>query len=139
MTNDFQGLFIVRDGREGDKNFVLATFLRGLYYGESFFSQVPKDIFFDRYKHVAQALVNDPNTILRVACLPEDEDVILGYSLQSRDSKTLYWVFTKAAWRRRGVAKSLTQYSNIEYVAHLTRLGESLLCKIGNAKLNPFF
>ena len=136
--SDFSGLFKIRNGREGDKNFVLATFLRGLYYGESFFSQVPKDVFMERYKRVAQALVNDDNVTIKIACLPEDEDVILGYSLHSRDGKTLYWCFVKAAWRRRGVAKALVP-PNPNYVAHLTRLGQSLLYKLPNVEFNPFF
>jgi hypothetical protein len=135
---DFKGLYNVRLGKEEDKNFVLATFLRGLYYGESFFSQVPKDIFMDRYKRVAQALVNDKNTTLRVACLPEDPDVILGYCLMSADEATVYWAFTKTAWRKRGIAKSLVP-ANPKYVAHLTKLGQSLLYKFPGIAFNPFF
>ena len=136
--NDFSGLYEVRQGKEEDKAFILATFLRGLYYGESFFSQVPKDIFMSRYKLVAQALVNDKNTVIKVACLPEDRDVILGYTVLSRDLKTLYYTFTKTAWRQRGIAKSMVP-KDIEYVAHLTKLGQSLMPKFPNAKFNPFF
>lgn len=138
MSSDFEGLFDIRNGNEKDKNFILATFLRGLYYGESFFSQVPKDIFMDKYKHVARALVDAPGVTIKIACLPEDQDVILGYSIVSNDSKTVYWCFVKKAWRERGIAKSLLP-KEPEYVAHLTALGESLLCKISNPKLNPFF
>src|ERR1700686_3327393 len=115
---DFNGLYDIRKGKDEDKNFILATFLRGLYYGDSFFSQVPKDIFMDRYKRVANALVNDTNTDIFVACLPEDPDVILGYSLISKDGKTLYWTFVKAAWRKNGIGKSLIS-QDIKYVAHL--------------------
>lgn len=136
--SDFSGLYNLRVGKESDKNFVLATFLRGLYYGESFFSRVPKAVFFDRYKLVAQALVEDANTILRVACLPEDPDVILGYSLCSNNGETLYWVFVKTTWRKHGIARSLMP-SHIKYVAHLTRLGDSLLYKLPGAEFNPFF
>lgn len=136
--NDFQGLYDIRSGKESDKNLILATFLRGLYYGESFFSQIPKDIFMSCYKRVAQALVNDKSTVIKIACLREDPDVILGYSLLSSDEKTVYWVFVKTVWRRRGIAKSLVP-ANPSYIAHITKLGESLLYKINNPKLNPFF
>jgi hypothetical protein len=135
---NFQGMYDIRLGKDEDKNLILATFLRGLYYGESFFSQIPKDIFMSCYKRVAQALVNDKNTVIKIACLKEDPDVILGYSLLSSDEKTVYWCFVKAAWRRKGIAKTLVP-ANPTYVAHITKLGESLLYKINNPKLNPFF
>jgi hypothetical protein len=136
--SDFSGLYNIREAKDSDKNLVLATFLKGLYYGESFFSRVPKDIFMAAYKRVAQALVNDPNTKILVACLPEDEDTVMGYSMMSRDEKTVYFCFTKAAWRKRGIAKSLTP-KNPQYVAHLTKLGDSLMHKLPNTKFNPFF
>ncbi len=138
MTNDFIGLFNTRLAKDTDKNFVLATFLRGLYYGESLFSEMPKDLFMNKYKHVVQALINDPNTEVVVACLPEDSDVILGYSIVSKNKETLYWVFVKAAWRRKGVAKSLIA-QNPKYIAHLTKLGSELRYKLPNAKFNPLF
>lgn len=138
MTNDFVGLFEVRECMENDKNFILATFLRGLYYGESFFSDVPKNLFMERYKRVAQALVNDPNTTIRVACLPEDKDVILGYSICSGDS--VNFCFVKAAWRQKGIAKSLVPTNPVYVVPqHLTKIGKELLTKINNPKYNPFF
>lgn len=135
---NFEGLYNIRSGNDNDKNFILATFLRGLYYGESFFSKIPKDIFMNRYKLVAQALVNDKSTVIKVACLPEDPDVILGYTMLSADQKTIYWVFVKTAWRKRGIAKTLVP-TNPDYVAHLTKLGQSLLYKLPNVQLNPFF
>lgn len=117
---------------------ILSTFLKGLYYGDSFFSQVPKPIFMDRYKLVARALVNDKNTAIRVACLPDDPDVILGYGLFSRDESTVFYVFTKTPWRMRGIARSLLPKSP-KYVAHLTKLGQNLLYKLPNVEFNPFF
>jgi hypothetical protein len=136
--NDFSGMYNIREAKDSDKNLVLATFLKGLYYGESFFSRVPKDIFMSCYSRVAQALVNNENTKILVACLPEDPDVVLGYSMTSRDDKTVYFCFTKAAWRKRGIAKSLLP-KDPKYVAHLTKVGDSLMYKFPNAKFNPFF
>jgi hypothetical protein len=139
MSEDFSGLYDIRPGRDSDKNFILATFLRGLYYGESFFSRMPKDLFMNKYKLVANALVNDKNVLIKVACLPEDPDVVLGYSVLSADQQTVFWVFVKSAWRKRGIAKSLLPQEP-KYVAHLTKLGDSLLCKFKTEpKLNPFF
>ncbi len=134
----FQGLYNIRIAKDTDHSFVISTMLKGLYYGESFFSKVPKNIFFNRYKMVVEALVKGGNANIRVACLPEDPDVIIAYSICSHDNNTVFYVFTKSAWRKRGIAKSLVPSKPL-YVAHLTKVGESLLDKINNPKFNPFF
>lgn len=137
MSN-FTGLYDVRDYKESDKNFILATFLKGLYYGDSWFSQIPKNIFMDNYKNVARLLVSNPKVIIKVACLKEDPDVILGYSILSTDFNTVYWVFVKSAWRKQGIARSLLPLYPTT-VAHLTSLGKTLMSKFPGAHFNPFF
>jgi hypothetical protein len=145
--SDFNGLYNIRIGKDSDKNLILSTFLKGLYYGSidsdtpsntMMFGMVPKQIFFDRYKRVAQALVNDPNMTIRVACLPEDEDVVIGYSIVNSSEDTLFWVFVKSAWRKRGIARNLVK-NKPKYVAHLNLLGKTLMNKLTDTEFNPFF
>lgn len=136
----FEGLYNIRDANKNDHNFILATFLRGVYHGDTFFSSVPKDLFMSRYKLVAQALVGDENTKIKVACLPEDPDVVLGYSILSNDYSTINFVFVKNAWRRKGIGRSLVPL-NPAYVVpqHVTSIGKSLMHKLNHVKNNPFF
>jgi hypothetical protein len=133
----FQGLYEIRDGKLSDHNFILSTFLRGLYYGETWFSEIPKDIFMDNYKVIANALINSPKVVIKVACLPEDLDTIIGYSILSSDYQTVHFVYIKKIWRERGVAKTLLP-SHLTYVSHLTALGKLLLSKLKPAVFNPF-
>lgn len=133
--SSFAGLYDVRDMRPGDKNFILATFLRGLYYGDSWFSLIPKDIFMENYKKVAEALVANQN--VKVACLKDDPDTIIGYSILSHDYQTLHWVQVKSAWRKHGVARALTP-AHPTQVSHLTKLGLQLMSKLENCVFNPF-
>lgn len=133
--SEFAGLYDIRDMKEGDKNFVLATLLRGLYYGDSWFSQIPKDIFMSNYKLVAQALVGKAN--IKIACLKEDEDTIIGYSILSHDFLTIHFVYVKEKWRKHGIAKSLLPKYPTS-VTHLTELGKTLLPKFKDAVFNPF-
>ena len=128
-------LYIVRPGKPEDINFILATFLRGLYYGESYFSLIPKAIFMSNYKVVAIALLTRHQ--VRVACLPDDQDVILGYSIVSHDHKILHWVQVKQVFRKKGIARSLVP-KEVKQVSHLTKLGVALLPKIPNSIFNPF-
>lgn len=135
---DFKGLYNVRDLSPNDHSFILATFLRGLYYGDSWFSQIPKDVFMDNYKKIAQALLISPNTTVKIACLPEDSDVIIGYSILSLDYQAIVWVHVKKAWRLKGIARSLVP-QHPTAVTHLNDLGKKLLTKLPNAVFNPFY
>ena len=76
-------LVTIRDFRPEDKNFILSTFLRGLYHGGSCFSIMNKQTFMEHYHGVAESLLASPNTKVKVACLKEDLDVILGYTMLS--------------------------------------------------------
>ncbi len=136
MSN-FQGLFDVRDAKESDLNFILATFLRGLYYGDSWFSFIPKSVFMSNYKRVAENLLKSPRTTVKVACLKEDQDVILGYSILSSDFSAVDWVYVKAAWRRKGIATQLLpKYPSV--FTHLSTLGKSLMPKYPSTIFDPF-
>jgi GNAT superfamily N-acetyltransferase len=133
--SEVKELYEVRLYQPTDFNFVMATFLRGLYYGDSWFSLIPKDIFMNVYKQVAEALIKKHQVY--IACLKEDPDVILGYSIISADEKTLHWIFIKQAWRNHGIARSLVP-STVNCVTHLTDLGRKLMPKIKNGIFNPF-
>lgn len=137
MSN-FQGLYNVRDFKDSDKSFVLATFLRGLYYGDSWFSLIPKSIFMNNYKTIAVMLVESPKTTIKVACLKEDPDVILGYSILGSNFNTIHWCYVKSAWRKQGIGRALLpQFPST--VTHLSALGKSLMSKFPTAIFNPFF
>jgi hypothetical protein len=145
----------VRNYKPEDKAFIMSTFLRGLYYGHTHestnettkvpnltrspvnFQAIPKDSFMESYKIVGEGLINSPNTSVQVACLKDDEDIIVGYSILSADFQTVHWVFVKKAWRLQGIARSLLpQYPTT--VTHLTGLGKSLMYKFKNCVFDPF-
>lgn len=128
-------LYIIRPYRPEDHNFVLATFLRGLYYGNEFYGMMPKQTFMDNYKNVVEALI--PRSHIAVACLKEDPDVILGYSMMSKDYTTMHWIFVKAAWRKKGIGKSLLLSVPSMY-SHFTTLGLDLVKKFKDCVFNPF-
>jgi len=135
---NFAGLYEVRDYKPSDESFVLSTFLRGLYHGDSWFSKIPKDIFMDNYHIIAERLVRSPNVTIKIACLPDDPDVILGYSILSADYSAMHWVYVKKIWRGKGIGRSLTP-TRLEAVTHLSSLGESLLkAKLKDTVFNPF-
>lgn len=134
MTNP-TNIYTIRDAVPEDKNFVLATFLRGLYYGDSWFSKIPKDIFMANYKNIATALYD--KCIVKVACLTEDPNLILGYSILSQDYQSIHWVYVKQAYRNQGITKDLLPKHPVS-VSHLSKLGSTLLTKYPDTVFNPW-
>lgn len=130
-------LITIRDAKSSDKNFILATWLRGLYYGDSWFKDIPKNIFMEYYHRHLEDLILLPGVVIKVACLKEDEDVILGYAVTrfEQNQNILDWIFVKAAWRRIGIGKSLVP-KDLTVVTHLTAVGKSL--KPSAVVFNPF-
>lgn len=129
--------FSIRSYRESDKSFVLATFLRGVYYGNSWYNLIPKDIFMEHYSKFAQMYVQNPNVKILIACLPDEPDVILGYTMLSADDETVHFCYVKAAFRKLGISKALLP-KRPKFVTHLTELGKTLLNKYPTAVFNPF-
>ncbi len=136
-TDTHAGIYEIRDFKEDDRKFIKATFLKGLYFGDSWYSLIPNAIFVDNYTKVADALLSSPNTIVKVACLKDDADVILGYSILGHQFSTVHWVFVKSAWRKGGIGRALVPLRP-DTVTHLTALGKSLMSKIETASFNPF-
>lgn len=122
---------------ESDRSFILATWLRGLYYGDSWFSLIPKATFMEAYHNILERILINPGITIKIACLKEDSDVILGYSVYHKVPKglALDWVFVKSAFRNIGVASMLTP-DNVVCCTHLTKVGKSIKPK--NWEFNPF-
>lgn len=136
--NKFAGLYNIRDFKSEDFNFVAATFLKGLYHGDSWFSQIPQKIFYSNYKKVIENLLKHPKVIVKIACLKEDPDVIIGYSILSSDLKVITWVYVKFSWRNNGIGRSLVP-ANPTSVSHLSKTGLVLIKKfINKVDFDPF-
>lgn len=130
-------LISVRDGVMDDKNFILATMLRGIYYGDTAFSDMEKSLFMSNYHTVIEKLLASSATTVRVACLKDDPGTILGYCIYRHAGGTtvLDYVFTKSAWRHIGIAKSLVPMP-VNFCTHLTKIGRAI--KPNTCSYNPF-
>lgn len=127
----------LRAALPSDRNFILATWLRGLYYGGSFWGDIPKNIFMENYHDVLDAVLARPTTRIVVACLRSDPEVILGYSVCGGEGHVIHWLFVKTAWRKIGIARSLVP-NQANFATHLTKVGQSLLSKRPGMVFNPF-
>lgn len=134
---DKKELVATREYIPSDYNFIMATWLRGLFYGDSWFSMIPKDIFMSRYHKVLEGVLSSPEIKIKVACLKTDPEAILSYLVTNKEETIVHWVFTKKAWRSIGLAKGLFPASG-KYVTHLTKVGINMLKKHEGLQFNPF-
>lgn len=144
MSFEKKNLITVRDYTAHDHNFVLATWLRGLYYGNSFFSPIPKNIFMENYHKIITNFLLTPGLNIKVACLKDEPEVILGYTVLRNmkygeaDLRILDWVFVKSAWRKIGIAEMLIP-QNTNVYTHSTKIGANIIrTKLPNCIFNPF-
>lgn len=126
-------LIEIRKGVEGDAPFIMQTMLNGLYYGTDFIKQIEKGAFMGTYHDILERLIYRATTGIHVACLKEDRDVILGYSIFEKE--ILHYVFVKPVWRRIGLARDLVPTDTL-VTTHLTDMGSSI--KPSHIGFNPF-
>lgn len=129
-------LVAIREAQMDDLNFIMATWLRGMYYGESWLSIMNKKEFMKSYHSIIEITLRNPNTKVMVACLKEDPSVILGYSVVSSVSNAVHWVFVKKSWRSIGLARDLVP-KDVNAATNLTKVGMAILKKKEWA-FNPF-
>lgn len=128
-------LIRLRQGVEDDRNFIMATWLKGLRYGNDWFELIEASVYYENYQKSIDRVLGLVITEVRVACLEDSPDVILGYSVAR--GKTLDWVFVKKTWRGIGIARDLVP-NDINTVSHVTDVGRSILKKKPSVKFNPF-
>ncbi len=129
-------LVAIRDFLPEDKNFIYASWLRGVYYGDSWLSLMSKDAFMGAYHKVIENLLESPGVQVKVACLKEDPEVILGYAVLSRVTPILHFCFVKSAWRGIGIAKLLVP-QDIKIVTNVTKSGLAIMRKYPGVSYNP--
>ncbi len=122
----------IRDPQPGDINFLLSTALKGLYYGSRFWAEVDQDSFFKNYEPFLKSLML--KTTIKVACLDDDKDVILGWVMYHNE--TLDFIFVKKSYRKLGIAKLLYP-QGITTVSQITDQGNSIRKQM-KLKFNPF-
>lgn len=102
--------WVIRKAIPKDIPFIYETWLKSYRLDSSLGRLTRSSIFFENYRTVVDKILQDSNT--DIACLREDEDIILGY-LVSED-KILHYSFVKEAFRKIGIAKSLVLHREVD-------------------------
>lgn len=87
-------LFKIRNHIETDHAFLFATYLQNNWYDKTNSTILKKDMWMGlQHKRLEKVLEEQP---VKIACLEEDPDVILGYSFNDNGKP---FVYVKLAWR----------------------------------------
>ena len=127
-------LVAFRNRLPSDTAFILATWLRGLRFGNSWYKLIDSQVYFAVYHAVLESILSQEKTVIKIACLQDDPEVILGFSAYT--GNRLHWVYVKQAWRNLGIARKLVP-STTDTVSHLTEVGRIILIR-KKLKFNPF-
>ena len=119
---------ITRNATLEDKNFIFSTWLKGNYFGNFYFGEMPQDLYFSEYAaHITKVLQN-PHTRITIACSDDQPNWLVGFSVYQ--GHVLHWVYVKKDYRRKGVATLMLKDKNIHVVTNLTGIG----CTLKNLK-----
>lgn len=111
----------IRPARGSDLNFIYSTWLDSYRYDSKLGKSHKNSIFFENYRHVIDHIFSKPDTTTTIACIKEDQNTILGYIVS--EPKILHYIYTKGAFRRFGIAKSLAfeafkDFTHLENISH---------------------
>lgn len=122
----------IRDPEAGDLNFILSTWLKAIYYGSEYWNLVDQEAYFKNMEPFIKKLLI--KSTVKVACLSDDTDVVLGYSVYQNNS--IHMIFVKKSYRKLGIGKMLYP-EGIDTVSNLTTQGNAIRKKM-NLKFDPF-
>ena len=100
----------IRLSQGGDLPFIYTTWMKSYRYDSLIGQSCRNSIFFPFYNKVIDYILLQPDTQVLVACSKEEPEVIFAYMVTQ--GEILHYVFTKEAFRRQGIAKSLYEAAN---------------------------
>jgi GNAT superfamily N-acetyltransferase len=113
----------------GDIPFFFATWLKGLRFGNEAAKARPSREYYTAQHRLIEAVLRRSGVIVSVACLKDDSDVILGYSVTQ--GSTVHWVFVKKQWRGIGIGHDLLPLT----IATVTATTKGIEAKLKNFPL----
>lgn len=118
------------------RNYILTKWLRTLRHSNSFFRLTSADAYFKKYQPYIKSLLAKKDSVIRLAVLSDDYDVVLGFSVI--EDSTLHYVFVQQEQRNKGIGTKLVPVP-IHTITHLTKIGMNAWHnKLPHAIFDPF-
>lgn len=117
-------------------NFVISKWSRSYRYGNDYIKLADSNAYFATYSAYIIRLLDQLSTNVRIACLADDTDVALGFSVTR--GQILDYVHVHKDCRRHGIGTLLVP-EDVKTFTHLTRTGMKLWStKLPDAIFDPF-
>ncbi len=115
---------------------VFSKWLRSLRYGNDYFKLIETKSYYEAYHRYICAVLGRVETVVRIAALSDDPDVVLGFSVYRHD--ILEYVHVHKDMRGKGIGTRLVP-KDINVITHLTKTGLTIWAsKYKQWKFNPF-
>lgn len=118
------------------RNLIYSKWMRSYRHGNDYIKLSDSDSYYSAYRRHIDRVLEFKDTVVRLAVLTDDLDVVLGFSV-SRGT-ILDYVHVHKDMRRMGIGKKLIP-PGIAWVTHLTKTGLTIWgSKYSDWKFNPF-
>lgn len=117
---------------------IFSKWLRSLRFGNELFKKVDSDEYYANYQKYLENLLAKPDSLVRLAVLTDDKDVVLGFSVSRED--VLDYVHVHTDHRRQGIGKAVIP-KHFTTFTHLTFTATDIWrknMKYRQLKFNPF-
>lgn len=124
-----------------DFNYIINSWLKNYKYSGLMVSRMRDKEYYPAYGPIIERLMKRCDVY--VACLREDEDVVIGYLAIERKSECdiIHYILIKELWQKMGVGRYLLQAAdpkpNCCFITHWTNPVQSLINKF-SVIYNPF-
>ena len=114
---------------------IYSKWLRSMRHGNEWFKAIDSNEYYSKYHTLITLFLRKPETIIKLAVLTDDPDVVLGFAVSR--GNILDYVHVHKDQRRQGIARNLA--GNPDTYTHLTKHGKLFVNSvIPQAKFNPF-
>lgn len=114
----------IRPHNDTDTDFIYASWLHHYRFSSDFARNIRTHLYYEFHHKVIERIL-ERKAKVRIACLKDDPDVIVGYLVYEGqdDAPVIHFCFVKKAFRQMGVAKSLVQGLALDnaYFTHRTK------------------
>jgi hypothetical protein len=118
------------------KALIFSKWLRSLRFGNPVFKKIESSQYYKNYHLFIEKLLAKPDSIIRLAVLTDDHDVVLGFAISRED--VLDYVHVHGDYRRIGISKKLIP-EGITVFSHFTLTwGAIWQSKLKHLKFDPF-
>ena len=133
-------MFTIRAARDADRNFILASWLHHYKNSSPFAKPILHSVYYKYHHVIVERITTRPTTRIRIACLPDDDSVILGYIVieQMPDKPCIHFAYVKPAFRGNGILTAFLSDLNINpNECCYTHRTESCTWLVGQGRWNP--